>query len=77
MVYGDDWPTPDGTGVRDYIHVVSDLSNRLQFTVCRQVDLAKGHVAALEHLRPGCQPYNLGTGKVYHFHSERIEHSNQ
>lgn len=48
MVYGDDWPTKDGTGVRDYIHVV---------------DLAKGHVAALEHLRVGCRAYNLGTGK--------------
>lgn len=46
QVYGDDWDTPDGTGVRDYIHVV---------------DLAKGHVAALSHLG-GCLTYNLGTG---------------
>lgn len=47
-VHGDDYDTPDGTGVRDYIHVV---------------DLARGHVATLEHMRPGCQIYNLGTGK--------------
>jgi UDP-glucose 4-epimerase len=47
-VYGDDYETPDGTGVRDYIHVV---------------DLAKGHLAALEHLRPGAAAYNLATGK--------------
>lgn len=46
-VFGNDWPTPDGTGVRDYLHVV---------------DLAQGHVAALEHLRPGIRAYNLGTG---------------
>lgn len=48
-VYGGDYPTPDGTGIRDYIHVV---------------DLAKGHVAALEHTarRPGVHIYNLGTG---------------
>lgn len=51
-VYGDDYPTPDGTGVRDYIHVV---------------DLAKGHVAAVEKLKTNCGPvvYNLGTGKGY------------
>lgn len=48
MVFGDDYETIDGTGVRDYIHVV---------------DLAKGHVAALEHSRPGTAIYNLGTGK--------------
>ncbi len=48
MVFGNDYDTPDGTGVRDYIHVV---------------DLAKGHVAALEHLKPGATPYNLATGK--------------
>jgi UDP-glucose 4-epimerase len=48
QVFGDDYETPDGTGVRDYIHVV---------------DLAKGHVAALEHLGVGVQTYNLGTGK--------------
>jgi UDP-glucose 4-epimerase len=47
-VYGNDYNTPDGTGVRDYIHVV---------------DLAKGHVAALGHLRNGVATYNLGTGK--------------
>lgn len=51
-VFGDDYDTPDGTGVRDYIHVV---------------DLAKGHVAALQHMpTPGtCEAYNLGTGKGY------------
>lgn len=47
-VYGDDYETPDGTGVRDYIHVV---------------DLAKGHVAALEKINSGFEIYNLGTGK--------------
>ncbi|MDR0856421.1 MAG: UDP-glucose 4-epimerase GalE [Clostridiales bacterium] len=47
-VYGDDYPTADGTGRRDYIHVV---------------DLAKGHTAALGHLDElGCDPVNLGTG---------------
>lgn len=48
-VFGDDYATPDGTGVRDYIHVV---------------DLAKGHVAAVSKLskRPGCVCVNLGTG---------------
>ena len=48
-VFGDDYPTPDGSGVRDYIHVV---------------DLARGHVAALKALRPegGVSVYNLGTG---------------
>jgi UDP-glucose 4-epimerase len=46
-VFGDDYDTPDGTGVRDYIHVV---------------DLAKGHVAALNHLANGTNTYNLGTG---------------
>lgn len=52
-VFGNDYNTPDGTGVRDYIHVV---------------DLAKGHVAAirkLEKSEPGVQIYNLGTGKGY------------
>lgn len=51
-VFGDDYPTPDGTGVRDYIHVV---------------DLAKGHVAALKKLAeaPGLFVCNLGTGKGY------------
>jgi len=51
-VFGDDYDTPDGTGVRDYIHVV---------------DLARGHVAALETLYStpdlGCRAVNLGTGK--------------
>lgn len=47
-VFGDDYPTADGTGVRDYIHVM---------------DLAEGHVAALHHLDHGVQIYNLGTGK--------------
>ncbi|NMP32981.1 UDP-glucose 4-epimerase GalE [Thalassotalea sp. M1531] len=48
-VFGDDYDTPDGTGVRDYIHVV---------------DLAKGHVKALQKLTDisGCQAINLGTG---------------
>ena len=51
-VYGDDYPTPDGTGVRDYIHVV---------------DLAVGHVAALRKLETNCGLFvcNLGTGKGY------------
>jgi UDP-glucose 4-epimerase len=49
-VFGGDWPTPDGTGVRDYIHVV---------------DLAEGHVAALRHLLGGrgSLTVNLGTGR--------------
>lgn len=47
-VFGDDYPTPDGSGIRDFIHVV---------------DLAKGHVAAIEHISPGVSIYNLGTGK--------------
>ncbi|HET8740095.1 MAG TPA: UDP-glucose 4-epimerase GalE [Acidimicrobiia bacterium] len=49
-VFGGDYPTPDGTGVRDYIHVV---------------DLAEGHVAALERMagKPGVHTYNLGTGR--------------
>ena len=51
-VFGDDYKTPDGTGVRDYIHVV---------------DLARGHVAALKKLDTGCGLFicNLGTGKGY------------
>ena len=50
-VFGNDYDTPDGTGVRDYIHVV---------------DLAKGHVAAIEKLnKPGVYTYNLGTGVGY------------
>lgn len=47
-VYGDDYPTPDGSGIRDYIHVV---------------DLAKGHVAAIKAMEPGILIYNLGSGK--------------
>lgn len=50
-VFGSDYPTPDGTGVRDYIHVV---------------DLARGHVAALKKGdAPGVAIYNLGTGRGY------------
>jgi len=46
-IFGNDYPTVDGTGVRDYIHVV---------------DLAEGHVAALEKMGEGVSVYNLGTG---------------
>jgi UDP-glucose 4-epimerase len=48
-IFGNDYPTPDGTGIRDYIHVL---------------DLAEGHVAAVEHLQnnPGYDVINLGTG---------------
>ena len=51
-VFGNDYPTPDGTGVRDYIHVV---------------DLAKGHVAACDYAAKhnGCEIINLGTGVGY------------
>jgi len=51
-VFGNDYATPDGTGVRDYIHVV---------------DLSRGHLQALEKLRskPGLVTYNLGTGRGY------------
>lgn len=52
-VFGNDYNTPDGTGVRDFIHVV---------------DLALAHVAAIDkinHDRPGCVVYNLGTGTGY------------
>ena len=51
-VYGNDYPTPDGTGIRDYIHVV---------------DLAVGHLKAIDKLasKPGLAVYNLGTGKGY------------
>lgn len=50
MVFGNDWPTPDGTGVRDYIHIM---------------DLVEGHVAAVEYLdqQDGYDVYNLGQGK--------------
>ena len=50
-IHGDDWPTPDGTGVRDYIHVT---------------DLARAHVAALDHAAGGdrgAQVFNIGTGR--------------
>lgn len=52
QVFGDDYPTPDGTGVRDYLHVV---------------DLADGHIKALEILKdnPGVKIYNLGTNRGY------------
>lgn len=51
-VWGDDYPTPDGTAIRDYIHVT---------------DLALGHIKALEKLatKPGLVTYNLGTGRGY------------
>src|SRR3990172_1236906 len=51
-VFGDDYPTPDGTGVRDYLHVV---------------DLAVGHIKALQALKkyPGVNAYNLGTGRGF------------
>ncbi len=51
-IFGDDYDTPDGTGVRDYIHVV---------------DLAKGHVAAVKYVtkNQGCEVFNLGTGTGY------------
>jgi UDP-glucose 4-epimerase len=52
-VFGDDYKTPDGTGVRDYIHVL---------------DLGAGHIKALEHLArtpPGLHIFNLGTGRGY------------
>ena len=51
-VFGNDYPTPDGTGVRDYIHVV---------------DLARGHLKALQALqtRPGTSVWNLGTGQGF------------
>jgi UDP-glucose 4-epimerase len=50
-IFGDDYPTPDGTGVRDYIHVT---------------DLARAHVAALERTGvPGTHVYNIGTGRGY------------
>ncbi|MFI9771240.1 UDP-glucose 4-epimerase GalE [Streptomyces sp. NPDC052415] len=49
-VFGDDYPTPDGTGIRDYIHVV---------------DVAEGHRTALDHIddEPGMRVFNLGTGR--------------
>ena len=61
-IFGDDYPTPDGTGVRDYIHVV---------------DLAKGHIAALRKLesKPGYTVYNLGRGEGYSVF-ELVKHLN-
>jgi UDP-glucose 4-epimerase len=47
-IFGDDYETPDGTAIRDYIHVV---------------DLAKGHLAALKNIKDGVRVYNLGSGK--------------
>jgi len=47
LIFGNDYPTPDGTCKRDYIHVT---------------DLAHGHIAALNHLKPGVVTYNLGSG---------------
>lgn len=53
-IFGNKFDTPDGTGVRDYIHIM---------------DLARGHVAALDRIKKvgkiGCEVYNLGTGKGY------------
>ncbi len=51
-IFGDDYPTPDGTGIRDYIHVT---------------DLARAHVAALARLEAGAgvEPFNIGTGRGY------------
>ncbi len=51
-IFGDDYPTPDGTGVRDYVHVV---------------DLVRGHLKAMEHLadEPKLAIHNLGTGQGY------------
>ncbi|KAI1430258.1 hypothetical protein F5Y12DRAFT_13529 [Xylaria sp. FL1777] len=51
LVFGDDYPSRDGTAIRDYIHVI---------------DLARGHIAALSHLRehkPGVKAWNLGSGR--------------
>jgi UDP-glucose 4-epimerase len=51
MIYGDDYPTPDGTCIRDYIHVE---------------DLARAHIAVMQALEPGdTRIYNLGIGKGY------------
>ncbi|MGM9879545.1 MAG: UDP-glucose 4-epimerase GalE [Bacilli bacterium] len=49
-IFGNDYNTKDGTGVRDYIHVC---------------DLSKGHISALNHIKPGVNIYNLGTGNGY------------
>ena len=50
QIFGDDYPTKDGTAVRDYIHVT---------------DLARGHIAALNNPKTGIKIYNLGTGNGY------------
>ena len=47
-VFGDDYPTPDGTCIRDYVHVM---------------DLASGHVLAIERMKAGANAYNIGTGQ--------------
>jgi UDP-glucose 4-epimerase len=52
-IYGDDYPTPDGTCIRDYIHVV---------------DLARAHILTLEALDSGSRTYNLGNGRGYSNH---------
>lgn len=49
-IYGDDYETPDGTCLRDFVHVL---------------DIAKAHIMALEHMRPGMRCYNIGTGTNY------------
>jgi len=49
-IYGDDYETPDGTCLRDFVHVL---------------DIAKAHILALEHMRPGMRCYNIGTGTSY------------
>lgn len=49
-IYGDDYETPDGTCLRDFVHVL---------------DIAKAHILALEHMRPGMRCYNIGTGASY------------
>jgi UDP-glucose 4-epimerase len=63
-VFGDDWPTPDGTGVRDYIHIC---------------DLADGHVAAVRRLEAhsGSFTVNLGTGKGYRYFFVCITHADE
>lgn len=49
-LYGDDYETPDGTCLRDFVHVL---------------DIAKAHTMALEHMKPGMRCYNIGTGNSY------------
>jgi UDP-glucose 4-epimerase len=55
-VFGDDYPTPDGTGIRDYIHVVDLVKGHLKAITALQSDLFNGG---------GCKAYNLGTGTGY------------